>query len=161
MSNVQPFRRREAQPYGPGNRESVKHGAFSARVIDEKSREVHAELMAACVWVDEPDVVAVDTWCKAKARYDLLNDWVMSIALGERDVVTKRGILSGVDAVPAYLWGEVSKAESNLMKATESLGLDPTGRARLMKDLGMAKHFAADGVRELVSRGRELRRGSV
>ena len=126
-------------------------------MVPAKVEEVRSELLQNCPWVIEADTVAIETFCKVKARYDLLNDWVMRVIEG-----TEVGIKgqTGVMAVPTNLLGEVSRAEGNLMKATENLGLDPTGRARLLKDLGIAKQAGMnEQLKTLASKGGELRRG--
>jgi hypothetical protein len=43
------------------------------------------------------------------------------------------------------------------MRAADNLGLSPSGRAKIMKDAGIAQHFNAERLAGLVSKGRDLR----
>ena len=130
-----------------GNLVGVRHGANSERLVSERSAIVHAEIVAECPWVLDIDAVAVDTFCKVKARYSMLSEYVERIATEQ-----------GVEAVKPYLWSEVTRAEANLMKATQDLGLDPTGRAKLMRDVGYARFFGReDPSASLGAQGRKLR----
>ena len=129
-----------------GNLVGVRHGANSERLVSERSATVHAELAKDCPWLMDIDAVAIDTFCRVKARYDMLSEYVEKI-VAER----------GVEEVRPYLWSEITRAEANLMKATQDLGLDPTGRAKLMKDVGYARFFAHDDPMANSSMGRKLR----
>lgn len=135
------------EPFKPGHTLSVTHGTRSARLVAERAAQVAEELAERAPWLaEELDGVAVETWCRAQARYRMLDDYVAAKAADE-----------GVEAVPRTLWQEVSRAEANVMKATEALGLDPTGRARLMKDLGWARQLSQGSVGALAERGAKLR----
>ena len=130
-----------------GNLVGVRHGANSERLVSERSAIVHAEIVAECPWVLDIDRVAVDTFCSVMARYKMLSEYVEKIATEQ-----------GVEAVRPYLWSEVTRAETNLMKVTQDLGLDPTGRAKLMKDVGYARFLGReDPTASLGAQGRKLR----
>jgi len=135
-------------PFEPGNLAAVRHGARSARLVSAEAEKVAAELAEVCPWISEVDAVAVDTFCRAAARYRMLDDYVAAKAEAE-----------GVEAVPRTLWQEVSRAESNAMKAAEALGLDPTGRARLLRDLGWARSLSSrdSAIAALAERGAAIR----
>jgi hypothetical protein len=96
--------------------------------------------------VIESDRAAIERYCRAEARSRILHGYCMKVSL-ER----------GVEQVPAYLWGEASRAEANAAKFGSDLGIDPAGRARLAKDLGWASHLAGDQLAGLASEGRRVR----
>jgi len=125
----------------------VRHGANSERLVSERSAMVFAEIVADCPWVLDIDRVAVDTFCSVMARYKMLSEYV-------EKVVDE----AGVEAVRPYLWSEITRCEANLMKATQDLGLDPTGRAKLMRDVGYARFLGReDPSASLGAQGRKLR----
>jgi len=130
-----------------GNLIAVKHGVNSERLVSERSAAIHAELAKDCPWLMDIDAVAIDTFCKVKARYAMLSEYVEKIATEQ-----------GVEAVKPYLWSEITRAEANLMKATQDLGLDPTGRAKLIKDVGYARFLGReDPMANMGALGRKLR----
>lgn len=144
---------RPPKPYEVGNFEAVRHGAFSARLVDARAQAILEQLQdEGCAWLTEVDGIQVDTWLKSRARYELLNEYINSR-------IEEFGIERGIEKISTKVWATMISQERNLMKATQDLGLDPTGRAKLLKDLGLAKQFARAGAKELAERGREIRRG--
>lgn len=133
-------------PFEPGNTKSLKHGAFSPRSIAARSELVQEALLDVCPWLIDVDTEAIARYCRAEARARMLHEHVMRVADE-----------SGVEAVPAYLWTEASRAETNAQKAGQDLGLDPTGRLKIAKDAGLAKHFAGANVGKLVAEGAAIR----
>lgn len=141
------WHRREAQPYEKGNFAALKHGATSPRLVEQRAQDILAELQEeGCAWLTSVDALQLDTWLKARARYEMLDKWVTETA--ER---------KGWDAISKTSLSALIAQERNLMRLTQDLGLDPTGRARLLADLGLAKQFARQGARDLAARGREIR----
>jgi hypothetical protein len=57
----------------------------------------------------------------------------------------------------AFVWTEATRAEANAAKFGADLGLDPAGRAKLAKDLGVAVHFGGDQLADLAEQGRAIR----
>lgn len=149
MDQPTPWRRRDPQPYEPGNLAAVKHGAYSERIVNERALDVLRRLQETddCKWLADVDAVQLDTWLKARARYELLDEGIWRVA-GER----------GIEEVPDRLLRSMTAQERNLMSLTQDLGLDPTGRARLLKDLGLAKQFMREGAQRLAEKGSEIRR---
>lgn len=136
------------EPFAPGNTVGVRHGAFSDRMISAKAAEIHDQLLDACPWIVDTDATAVELWCRVRARHQMLADYVEQVAETE-----------GVGAVRPYLWAELGRAETNLMKATESLGLDPAGRGKLARDLGQASFYTrTSGLQALAGEGARLRK---
>jgi len=146
----QPARGYSWPPFEKGHMLSVRHGAFSPRLISERAATIYAELEEKCSWLIETDAFAVDTWCRARARLGMLQDYIEEVAA--RD---------GIPAVKPYLWSEASRAESNVLKAEEALGLSPAGRAKLARDLGQGLYYggAADrSLEKLAGEGARLRK---
>ena len=126
--------------------QSMVHGATSELILSTVTEEIAEFLFAEAPWVLQMDLVAIDQYCRVEARLRLLNAWM-------EDIITERGI----DKVPSYLWGEITRAEVNAYRRADSLGLSPEGRMKIAKDSGMAAHFAASKVGDLKDQGRALR----
>lgn len=135
-------------PFEPGNLKAVHHGARSERLVNARSAEIAAELFAECPWMADVDGEAVERYCRAEARARMLHAWI------ERQVEEK-----GPAGVKPYVWTEAGRADANAQKFGQDLGLDPTGRAKVLRDLGWAKQLHRGRLDELQSRGRALRRG--
>lgn len=133
-------------PFTDGNLAAMKHGAFSPRLVGERAADLRPQLDEVAPWIAASDDLAVEHLATCLARYRMLDEYVATFAAEH-----------GVAAVKPYLWAEVSRAESNLQKALEGLGLNPAGRGKLARDLGVAHHFAGDGLQELGAQGRALR----
>lgn len=148
-----PWTPRPAQPYQPGNLEAVRHGAFSPRLVEQRASELLAQLRDTedCKWLTDVDAIQLDTWLKSRARYELLNEYITSM-------IDQFGVEAGVEKVSMKVWTTVTAQERNLVRLTQDLGLDPTGRAKLLKDLGLAKQFMREGAQKLAAQGSEIRR---
>ena len=137
------------EPFKSGHLVSVKHGTRSPRLLGAKSDEVREaldHLVATCPWVTPLDAGAVDRYCPAEARAVMLNDYVMAT------VATK-----GPEEVPVTLWDSANRSDLAADKLAASLGLTPADRARLVKDLGVAHHYATDDLSDLAAEGRRIR----
>lgn len=149
-------------PFEPGNEMSLVHGAsrahLSRRAITE-AQELHGRLVEAYPFVEQYDVAQVERYCREETRARLLHEYVMGVSTGEIEAkrVKKGAPTTGIEAVPPYLWAEASRANVNAAKLAQDLGLDPTGRWKLLKDAGWARHLAGDAVGSLRATGRELR----
>ena len=140
-----------------GHMKSVRHGAFSERVLSERSVEVADALFETCPWLLDSDAAGIEQYCRAEARARLLDEYAWSIVEGKVSVDRR----TGVAAVPAYIWREITGAENNAMRAATSIGLNTMGRLDIMKNAGMAHHFGGSRLGELISRGKSLRRGAA
>ena len=76
----------------------------------------------------------------------MLNDYVVEVATEK-----------GPEHVPVTLWDSATKADLAADKLAGALGLTPESRARLLKDVGQAQHYAADQLAGLQNEGRKLR----
>jgi hypothetical protein len=148
--------RREARgytwpPFEPGNTVSLRHGAFSHRVISEAGQQIrHALLESYPYLADDAFVEAIDRYCRAEARAQLLHDYI-----------TEKVDTEGVEAVKPYLWAEAGRAEANAQKFGSECGLDAAGHAKIARDLGLARNIQRDAnarrTDELAATGRALR----
>lgn len=134
-------------PFEPGNLAGVRHGVRSERIVAAAQQSVADALLEECPWMADVDRGALERYARAEARARLLDAYIAR--------KTEDG---NVEAVKPWVWSEATRADALAQKAAQDLGLDPTGRARLARDLGWAKRLAAtDGVAELAHRGRALR----
>ena len=151
----QPARDYSWAPFEKDNLVAVRHGAFSNRLVGEKASEVRELLFERYPYLaEETFVEALQRYCRAEARAVMLHNYVVEKAETE-----------GVDAVPAYLWAEARGADANAARFGQDCGLDPTGHARISRDLGLAQNVrvqqAALQVERLQAEGRRVaeRRG--
>ena len=138
-------------PFAEGNLIPLVHGASNNpgapnKILSTKAADVAEALIGTYPWVLETDVVAIEQYCRAEARSRLLHEHAMEVAEHK-----------GIEAVPAYIWAECSKAENNAGRFAEQLGLTPMGRLKIAKDAGFAQHFQGERLRELIDNGRALR----
>ena len=130
---------------GPGAG-SITHGANHEGLLSTVAADVAEELIGIYPWVLDTDVVGIEQYCRAEARTRLLHDYAL-------ELVAKKG----VERVPPHIWSEITKAESNAMRAAEALGLTPLGRMKIAKDAGFAAHFNNERIGSVRSQGAALR----
>ena len=140
--------------FSHGNLAAVKHGASSKQMQKILADEIAQLTIQDAPWVLDMDWPTIQAYAMSMSTLKLLHQTAMEIAL---DKETENGVAKGVLAVPAYIWSEISKATTNVMRAADNLGLSPSGRAKIMKDAGIAQHFNAERLAGLVSKGRDLR----
>ena len=144
MSTTEPWVRRPAQPYEPGNTAAVKHGARSDRIVALKAAEVHDELLEVAPWLDELKFLpAVSRYLQAAAREQLLHEYV-----------TRASAEEGAGSVSSRVWEQVTAAARLAAKLGQDLGLDPIGHARLRAVAGAAEVTALT-LADLKASGRE------
>jgi hypothetical protein len=125
----------------------AKNGAGSDAILSVNAAVLRGTLIEVYPWVAETDAVAIEQYCRAEARARLLGDYLMEIC--END---------GPRAVPGYIWKAATDADGVAMKAAAGLGLTPEGRLKIAKDAGLATHFQAENLRNLVDQGAQMRR---
>ena len=125
---------------------SMVHGANSEAILSTVTSEVAEVLIGECPWVLDYDLVAIDQYCRAEARVRLLTSWM-------EEIIDEKGI----DKVPSYVWGEITRAETNAMRRADSLGLSPEGRMKIAKDTGLAQHFSQASIADLKRQGAAIR----
>ena len=134
-------------PYEPGNRAAEKHGATSAFRISQAAQEVMAWVEERAPWlVADLDVLAVERFCRVEARARLYHSAIEQIR-SER----------GIDRVPEYLLRQARSEDALADRLAGGLGLVPEGRARLVRDSAVARHYANDALAALQVEGRQLR----
>lgn len=142
----------------PGNLLAVRHGAGSERLVSAKAAEVLAELMASYPWLEEVDGVVLDTLVRAKARHDLLADYIDRVIEGTAEAYPRKGRpTTGIEAVPDVVWQQVSREARTVLDAASRLGFTPRDRAELFRDAGMAAHYGGERVAQLGERGSQIR----
>jgi len=109
------------QPPPRGNTFHLTHGANSERAIARRAKAVRSALLDVAPWLAEPEYApAVDRWERAEARALLLHDHI-----------TKTAAEKGTGAVPTRMWEQATAADRLAAQLGNTLGLDPTGKARL------------------------------
>jgi hypothetical protein len=136
---------RPPRPYQPGNLEALKHGAYSPRKIDPLARELVASVLSQVAYLSDPSYApALWAWGRAEARVQLLTEFL-----------DEQGVL-GDEGNPRPLLDKLRDWERSAESLRSRLGLDPTSRARLERDLSAS----ARDLRELadeIAEGRRLR----
>ena len=124
----------------------VQHGAKTEVILSTVAEEIAEVLIAECPWVLDLDIVAIEQYCRVEARLRLLTAWM-------EEIIEEKG----PGKVPSYVWGEITRAETNAMRRADSLGLSPEGRMKIAKDASMYQHFATSSLKDLQNKGRSLR----
>jgi hypothetical protein len=150
MTEPAPARGYSWPPFEPGNRVSVRHGAFSDRIIGERALEIRELLLDRYPYLaDDAFTEALYRYTRAEARAVILHNYIMEKLETE-----------GVEAVRPYLWAEVRGADLLAQKCGTDCGVDPAGHARIARDLGLAANIrgqqAATNIANLQDKGRRL-----
>jgi hypothetical protein len=133
------------EPFEQGNLAAVKHGTRSPRLVDGRAAELVTTATAAIPWLADASFErAVLGWARAEARCDLLAEYLDRAGLLDEEGQARPA------ADLAY------KFERQAADARAKLGLDPTARARLEKDLADAGIGAAR-LEAAMAEGRKLR----
>jgi hypothetical protein len=121
-------------PFEKGHTLSLVHGADSERSIAARAELVRPRLYEVCPWLhDTLDVIAVDRFLRAEARALMLHEHIVSVTEEK-----------GAGKVPVRLWEQVTAADRLAAQLGNTLGLDPTGRARLQQTLASTEAILAD-----------------
>lgn len=125
---------------------STRHGAYSSRVTDPVALRLVGELEAASPeWLAEVDRASVDAWSRAEARVEVLSAW-----LDEHGLLCEDGKVRPAADLLVRLERLAADARSRL-------GLDPLARARLGRDVAVARAAASSSVRAAAEAGRLAR----
>jgi hypothetical protein len=129
--------------FEPGNRLAVRHGADSPSVIAERAELMRPRLFELCPWLEPvADLLAVDRFLRAEARALILHGYIASI-------VEDRGAAK----VPVRVFEQATAADRLAAQLGNTLGLDPTGRARLKQTAASTEATLAD----LAAQGAQIR----
>ena len=153
-STPSPARGYSWPPFDEGNLVAVRHGANSPRLVSDKAQAVRALLLERYPYLsDDAFVEALERYCRVEARALMLNAYIIEKA--ERE---------GIEKVPPTLWTEATRADALAQKCGQDCGLDPTGHARIARDLGLARNlgaqFGTKKLEALAASGHELRERS-
>lgn len=136
------------EPFKPGNTAGEKSGAFSERKISPLADQLAAAAREAIPYLASDDFdAAVAAWSRAEAQAQLVFDWV-----------DRHGVI-GEDGKPTVSLDWLIRFERLAAEQRARLGLDPTSRVRLEKDLaaiGAARFdltaLAAEGKKAIAAR---------
>src|SRR5664280_988312 len=129
-----------------GNDLSTVHGANSPRAIATRAQEVHADLLAAAPYLDQPQwMPAVNRYLEAAARESLLHHHIATLSESK-----------GAGAVPSRVWEQATAATRLAAKLGSDLGLDPVGHARI-RALSAGASVDEAAIADLQRRGAEIR----
>jgi hypothetical protein len=127
-----------------GNKIALKHGANSPTAVAARAELVRPRLFEVCPWLHEmQDVIAVDRFLRAEARALILHEYISGIC-----------DTTGPAKVPVRVWEQATAADNLAARLGNTLGLDPSGRARLKQTVATTEASLAD----LAARGAEITR---
>lgn len=137
-------------PLELGNTLSVRHGAHSPRLADERARRILDELSAEPpAWLESCDRAALAAWATAEARTELLREWLSKRAPLRRD------------GKPWPAEDLLLRWERRAADARARLGFDPASRARIRRDNVTGAAIAAAGLDAVRAAGRATREEEV
>lgn len=153
-----PWVYREAKPFGQGNTDAAKHGAYSDQLVSAGAQELLGQLLETLPWLHEADALTLDGLCRAKWRHDRVDQEIEGIITGEIRAHPRKGFPdTGVQAVPERLWQQVSREARSIVEFCGKLGMTPVDRAALMKDTSWAHALNGGRGPQLGEQGRALR----
>jgi len=124
----------QRKPFEPEHTLSLVHGGNSDRTIAARAELVRPRLYEVCPWLhDTMDVVAVDRFLRAEARALILHAYIIEVTAEK-----------GAGKVPSRLWEQATAADNLAAKLGHTLGLDPTGRAKLKQTVASTEHTLSD-----------------
>ena len=145
---------------GPRNKLAVRHGAHSQALVSERAAAVLAELLESYPWLTGADAMVLDVLVQAKVRFDAISGYISGVIEGTTKAYsrTKGAPQTGVEGVPESIWQQISRESRTIIDAAGKLGLTATDRAQLLKDTGLARHFAGERAGGLSEVGEGIRR---
>jgi hypothetical protein len=135
--------------FAPGNKAAVKHGAYSDEIVNEHAVQVMEELVGLYPQVAFMPSRAVERYCLAEARLDLMYEAMM-----ER--FDQVGVLETMKETPT-LMAEIAKSEQISLNYAKELGLTVAAWASIAKNMGFARHFGNENLDKLTNDGRRIR----
>ena len=141
-------------PFAPGHEVNTRHGAYSPRKVDPLATEIIEATRPGVTWWRDADEPAIQAWGRVEARIQLMSEW-----LAEHG-----GDLTAEGSVrPAA--AELTRLEVRAESMRSRLGLDPTSRARLGRDvaaqsLDLARLWAAQEAQDAEEAAKREANGS-
>ena len=146
-------------PFEEGNKVALRHGVYSPERIRVEAQEVrealasHAELLGADIFAAEFEAL-----CWEQAILNLAQNYIMGVVSGEIEAYPVKGRpTTGMEAVPERIWQARDRAAANAHKFRTACGMNAQGFVGLVKELGWAQHLTGGQVKDLLSKGAELR----
>jgi len=131
-----------------GHELSTRHGAWSPRRVEPLTAEIAQAALDGVAWLSEPTFgPAVWAWARAEARCQLLAEYLAD-----------QGPLED-DGRPRPALEAAARQERIAAEARGRLGLDPTSRARLERELADAGLGLAK-LEDALAHGADLRRAA-
>jgi hypothetical protein len=97
----------------------------------------------------------LDILCQDKARYDLLTEWMWAVVEGRQVAPARRAVpRTGVAAIAAQVWEQLTKLSAVLGKHANELGLDPSGFAKFANDTTVVQALRGARLDQAVEQGR-------
>ena len=142
---------------------NLRHGAWSPVVVGARAAGIRAELDALGPDVAAMSLPGINLLCYALAQADLLNAYIWRVAFGKQRVkgARKGSPVTGMEAIPDHVWRAWHHANAVAANLITSLGLDLVGRAKVMKDSAVGRHFQAEELSKLRAVGAEKRRARL
>jgi hypothetical protein len=142
---------RPPQPFEPGNVASLRHGAFSPRVVQPVADQIAAQLPSVAPWAGGAAFAAtVASWAHAEAQAAIL-----------RAFLDEHGLLDD-DGEPRPATVLLERVEGRAAKLRTELGLTPLALVRLLGGLsGVDAEAASSGLAALKAQGRQIRQAAI
>jgi hypothetical protein len=135
--------------FGLGNKAATRHGAYSDAIVEEHATHVMEELAGLYPQVVYMPARAIERYCLAEARLDLMYE-----AMSKR--FDEIGVLDTMKETPT-LMAEIAKSEQISLNYAKELGLTVAAWASIAKNMGFARHFGNENLDKLTNDGRRIR----
>lgn len=140
----------------PGNFLGVTTGATSPRLVSERARQVHAELLPYAPQLqDPPTQLLTEDLCRVEAIAEMLYENIL-----EEAAKSKRGI----GGVPTTRLQRFIEATGRKGRILDAMGLSPQAKAKMVKeasDAELNKVKLADDLRKGLGEGRSLTQKAI
>lgn len=148
------------EPFAPGHKLSVRHGASSQELVAARTGEIRAEYLERFPHLTDRDEMALDLFFTNLARYRMMDSYWAEVASGEREAWPAKGRpRSGPEAVPPSVHEQMTRLAGVLGRQAHQLGLDPLGFGQLAKDSAVFRALTREQqLQSLLAKGREVRR---
>ncbi|MDQ3661720.1 MAG: hypothetical protein M3454_11810 [Actinomycetota bacterium] len=145
-TGTRPPRNYSWPPFEEGNLAGLRHGAYSERLVGADTEVILEQALASVPWLAEPQYAAsVRSWARSEAVVSRLADWLATV-----------GVLDG-DGNPRPALAALAQFERQAAERRSALGLDPSSRARIERDLSSSAQSRVSTLTDALAEGRKLR----
>lgn len=143
-------------PFQPGHEQSITHGATSERRLGPLAAEIESAARSSPQWPDylnrQEFAAAVRSWARAEAVAELLWTWLAAL---DGDVPSMLAEVAEEDSREDRHRGgsrrltrsrrvssvlvQLDRAQARAATLRRAIGLDPSGQAKIVKDLSAAR----------------------